>query len=81
MGLYSAALMSGGGLAAVLGPHINAHFGHWQAGLGLWAVPAVLALLAWPCCGHAMAQRSWQGHPVGTGSARAGPGCWPCTSA
>ncbi|WP_236237651.1 CynX/NimT family MFS transporter [Pseudomonas faucium] len=47
MGLYSAALMSGGGLAAVLGPHISGHFGHWQAGLGLWAVPALLAILAW----------------------------------
>ena len=47
MGLYSAALMSGGGLAAVLGPHISRHFGHWQAGLGLWAIPALLAVLAW----------------------------------
>lgn len=47
MGLYSAALMSGGGLAAVLGPHISGHFGHWQAGLGLWAIPAVLAVLGW----------------------------------
>jgi CP family cyanate transporter-like MFS transporter len=47
MGLYSAALMSGGGLAAVLGPHISGQFGHWQAGLGLWAIPAVLAVLAW----------------------------------
>jgi len=47
MGLYSAALMSGGGLAAVLGPHISGYFGHWQAGLGLWAIPAVLAVLAW----------------------------------
>ncbi|WP_060513366.1 cyanate transporter [Pseudomonas sp. NBRC 111124] len=47
MGLYSAALMSGGGLAAVLGPHISGHFGHWQAGLGVWAIPALLAVLAW----------------------------------
>lgn len=47
MGLYSAALMSGGGLAAVLGPSISGHFGHWQAGLGVWAIPAVLAVLAW----------------------------------
>ena len=47
MGLYSAALMSGGGLAAVLGPHISGHFGHWQAGLGVWAMPALLAVLAW----------------------------------
>lgn len=47
MGVYSAALMSGGGLAAVLGPHISGYFGHWQAGLGVWALPAVLAVLAW----------------------------------
>ncbi|WP_207869024.1 CynX/NimT family MFS transporter [Pseudomonas sp. 51_B] len=47
MGLYSAALMSGGGLAAMLGPRVSEHFGHWQAGLGLWAIPAVLAILAW----------------------------------
>ncbi|MBH3412260.1 CynX/NimT family MFS transporter [Pseudomonas putida] len=47
MGLYSAALMCGGGLAAVLGPPVSGHFGHWQAGLGLWAIPALLAVLAW----------------------------------
>lgn len=47
MGLYSAALMSGGGLAAVLGPSITAYTGHWQVGLGVWALPALLALLAW----------------------------------
>ncbi|WP_313431155.1 cyanate transporter [Pseudomonas sp.] len=47
MGLYSAALMCGGGLAAVLGPSISEYFGHWQAGLGLWAIPALLAVLAW----------------------------------
>ena len=47
MGLYSAALMSGGGLAAVLGPSITAYSGQWQVGLGLWALPALLALLAW----------------------------------
>ncbi|MDZ3991038.1 CynX/NimT family MFS transporter [Pseudomonas sp. Teo4] len=47
MGLYSAALMSGGGLAAVLGPHLSGYFGRWQAGLGLWAIPALLAVIAW----------------------------------
>ncbi|WP_369991730.1 CynX/NimT family MFS transporter [Pseudomonas xanthosomatis] len=47
MGIYSAALMSGGGLAALLGPSISAHFGHWQVGLGVWAAPALLAVLAW----------------------------------
>ncbi|MBF8739721.1 MULTISPECIES: CynX/NimT family MFS transporter [Pseudomonas] len=47
MGLYSAALMSGGGLAAVLGPSISEASGRWQTGLGVWALPAVLAVLAW----------------------------------
>ncbi|MDF0732115.1 cyanate transporter [Pseudomonas entomophila] len=47
MGLYSAALMSGGGLAAVLGPHVSEWAGRWQAGLGVWALPALVAVLAW----------------------------------
>ena len=47
MGLYSAALMSGGGLAAVLGPGVSALSGRWQSGLGIWALPALLAVLAW----------------------------------
>ena len=45
MGLYSASLMAGGGTAAVLSPRIAEHFSNWQAGLGAWAVPALLALL------------------------------------
>lgn len=45
MGVYSAALMSGGGLAAVLGPRVAEYFGHWQAGLGVWVLPVLLALL------------------------------------
>ena len=45
MGVYSAALMSGGGLAAVLGPQVAEHFGHWQAGLGVWLLPVLVALL------------------------------------
>ncbi|WDY60224.1 CynX/NimT family MFS transporter [Pseudomonas sp. PSKL.D1] len=47
MGIYSAALMTGGGLAAVLGPPVSAHFNAWQAGLGVWVIPAMLAVLAW----------------------------------
>ncbi|OLS62896.1 CynX/NimT family MFS transporter [Pseudomonas putida] len=45
MGVYSAALMSGGGVAAVLGPRVAEHFGHWQAGLGVWLLPVLFALL------------------------------------
>lgn len=34
LGVYSASLMAGGGLAALLSPFIAGHFSHWQAGLG-----------------------------------------------
>jgi CP family cyanate transporter-like MFS transporter len=47
MGVYSAALMSGGGLAAWFSPRLANSFGHWQVGLAVWALPAVLALLLW----------------------------------
>ncbi|MEA1607357.1 CynX/NimT family MFS transporter [Pseudomonas spirodelae] len=47
MGIYSAALMSGGGLAAWFSPRLANSFGHWHAGLALWALPALLALLLW----------------------------------
>ena len=66
MGLYSAALMSGGGLAAVLGPHVAEWTGRWQAGLGVWALPALLALLAWaalrPRAGTPGVRRQGRGH-------------------
>ncbi len=47
LGLYSASLMAGGGTAAVLSPPVAAYFDRWQAGLGVWALPAVLALALW----------------------------------
>ncbi|TEA77410.1 MFS transporter [Allopusillimonas ginsengisoli] len=47
LGLYSASLMAGGGAAAVLSPHAAVYFDSWQAGLGVWALPAILALLLW----------------------------------
>lgn len=47
MGLYSAALMGGGGLAALLSPHLASAAGHWQVGLWVWGLPAVLTLLLW----------------------------------
>ncbi|GLZ89243.1 MFS transporter [Metapseudomonas resinovorans] len=47
MGVYSASLMAGGGLAALFSPLLAHHFEHWQAGLGLWLVPALLALVLW----------------------------------
>ena len=47
MGVYSASLMGGGGLAALFSPWVANHFGQWQAGLGVWLIPAALALLLW----------------------------------
>lgn len=49
MGVYSASLMGGGGLAALLSPVVAGHFAHWQAGLGVWLLPAMAALLLWLC--------------------------------
>ena len=46
LGLYSAALMAGGGMAATLSPRI-AHWQDWHAGLGVWALPALVALVLW----------------------------------
>ncbi|MGJ7510708.1 cyanate transporter [Variovorax sp. GT1P44] len=47
MGLYSAALMGGGGLGAMGSPWLARLSDDWQAGLAIWALPAVLAALAW----------------------------------
>ncbi|MGR2705579.1 MFS transporter [Pseudomonas sp. IB20] len=47
MGVYSASLMAGGGLAALLSPVVSTHFQQWQAGLGVWLLPALGALLLW----------------------------------
>lgn len=47
MGVYSASLMAGGGLAALLSPLVATHFQQWQAGLGVWLLPALGALLLW----------------------------------
>lgn len=47
MGIYSAALMTGGGLAAILSPLVAQHYGNWQSGLGLWLILPVIALLLW----------------------------------
>ena len=49
MGVYSASLMGGGGFAALLSPHLASHFSHWQAGLGVWLLPALAALMLWLC--------------------------------
>ena len=47
MGIYSAFLMAGGGIAATFSPSIAQHYGSWQAGLGIWLILPVIALLMW----------------------------------
>ena len=47
MGLYSAALMFGGGLGAMASPWVARVSGDWRAGLAVWCVPAAVALAAW----------------------------------
>ncbi|HAH7813556.1 TPA: MFS transporter [Escherichia coli] len=47
MGLWSAALMGGGGLGAALTPWLVQHSETWYQTLAWWALPAVVALFAW----------------------------------
>lgn len=50
-GLYSAAIMGGGGFGAIASPWVAQALGgphpDWHAGLAIWALPAVFALLYW----------------------------------
>ena len=50
-GLYSAAIMGGGGLGAMASPWVAHALGgaqaDWHAGLAMWAVLATVALLSW----------------------------------
>ncbi len=47
MGVYSASLMAGGGMAAMLTPLVAKHYNSWQAGLGMWFIIPVIAMLLW----------------------------------
>lgn len=47
MGLWSAALMGGGGLGAALTPWIAGHSEIWYRSLAWWALPAFVALIGW----------------------------------
>jgi CP family cyanate transporter-like MFS transporter len=53
MGLYSAALMGGGGLGAMGSPWVARVMADWHAGLAVWALLAALALLVWSRTGRA----------------------------
>jgi MFS transporter, CP family, cyanate transporter len=46
MGLYSASIMAGGGLGASITPSVASRVS-WQAGLAIWALPALIAFAAW----------------------------------
>ncbi|GGO78443.1 MFS transporter [Marinobacterium nitratireducens] len=47
MGLYSAALVGGGALGAMVAPLASDMTGDWRPGLAVWALPALLAWLLW----------------------------------
>ncbi|POT59906.1 cyanate transporter [Citrobacter amalonaticus] len=47
MGLWSAALMGGGGLGAALTPWFARHSEVWHQSLAWWALPAMIALFGW----------------------------------
>ena len=47
MGLWSAALMGGGGLGAAFTPWLASHSAAWHDALAWWALPALLALFSW----------------------------------
>lgn len=53
MGLWSAALMGGGGLGAAFTPWLASHSTAWRDALAWWALPALLALFSWlAICRH-----------------------------
>ena len=63
LGLYSASLMAGGGMAATLSPRI-AHVADWHVGLGIWVLPALAALVLWVTARPRQALPTTQRGPV-----------------
>ncbi|GAA3544440.1 cyanate transporter [Zobellella aerophila] len=47
MGLYSAALVGGGALGAIVSPWVSEQLDSWRWGLALWSLPAFMVLLLW----------------------------------
>lgn len=47
MGVYSASLMTGGGIAAILSPLVAQYYSSWKPGLGIWLILPIIALLLW----------------------------------
>ncbi len=56
MGLWSAALMGGGGLGAALTPWLAQRSEVWYHALAWWALPAILALIGWMVIGRSAVQ-------------------------
>ena len=65
MGLWSAALMGGGGLGAALTPWLAQHSAVWHDALAWWVLPAVAALFGWWAIGRTLPAPS----PVASGAA------------
>lgn len=63
LGLYSASLMAGGGIAATLSPRI-VHVADWHVGLGVWVLPALAGLVLWVTACPREALPSTQRGPV-----------------
>jgi MFS transporter, CP family, cyanate transporter len=47
MGLYSAALVGGGALGAIVSPWVSDQLDSWRWGLAIWSLPALMLLLLW----------------------------------
>lgn len=60
MGIYSAALMSGGGGAAILSPLIADYTGHWQTALGVWVLVPIIAGLLWMFRAHEVMEKKYE---------------------
>lgn len=58
MGLWSAALMGGGGLGAAMTPWLAQHSEVWFHALAWWSLPAILALTGWMVIGQSAIQPS-----------------------
>lgn len=69
MGVFSASIMGGGGLGASLSPLIAKLTGSWHAGLAVWSLPALLALVGW----RALNRRTPERTPEASRVAHAAP--------
>tara|TARA_A100001391_G_scaffold108230_1_gene72639 strand:+ start:7224 stop:8435 length:1212 start_codon:yes stop_codon:yes gene_type:complete len=76
MGWYIAAVMGGAALASSLAPSLATLAGGWRAGLAVWALLAVLALLAWWRGRHVFGAAPAGGNTVATAGLWRRPRTW-----